>query len=258
MASPELAAGFSNPRVQTAIMDITQNPMNIVKYQNEPEVRALGKRKGGGCAGARLVLARCRSAPPHPLPCCHRAPPDHGGAEQGDGGVPAPDVAAAAAIGERTRGRAPGGRVCAGVCARVPVSLAWHRNGCNALAGTDAAELRPSSALRGARRPPAPPAAAARQPDTIFQCSTGQPRSRGGHHDGRPARGLGQLGLVQNTECRPRPTARAWPTQGAQRSAAAPAQCRPASCTRRVHAGASAAACCSSCCLPASSCPAAA
>lgn len=38
MANPELAAGFSNPKVQAAIMDISQNPMNIVKYQGDPEV----------------------------------------------------------------------------------------------------------------------------------------------------------------------------------------------------------------------------
>jgi|LauGreSBDMM110SN_4_FD.fasta_scaffold223066_1 hypothetical protein len=39
MSNPELASGFSNPKVQAAIIDISQNPMNIVKYQNDPEVR---------------------------------------------------------------------------------------------------------------------------------------------------------------------------------------------------------------------------
>ena len=39
MSDPELASGFSNPKVQAAIIDISQNPMNIVKYQNDPEVR---------------------------------------------------------------------------------------------------------------------------------------------------------------------------------------------------------------------------
>ena len=38
MANPELTAGFSNPKVQAAIMDISSNPMNIVKYQNDPEI----------------------------------------------------------------------------------------------------------------------------------------------------------------------------------------------------------------------------
>lgn len=38
MANPELAAGFSNPKVQSAIMDISANPMNISKYQSDPEV----------------------------------------------------------------------------------------------------------------------------------------------------------------------------------------------------------------------------
>ena len=38
MSNPELASGFSNPKVQAAIIDISQSPMNIVKYQNDPEV----------------------------------------------------------------------------------------------------------------------------------------------------------------------------------------------------------------------------
>lgn len=38
LANPELAAGFSNPKVQSAIFDISQNPLNISKYQNDPEV----------------------------------------------------------------------------------------------------------------------------------------------------------------------------------------------------------------------------
>lgn len=39
MATPDLAAAFSKPNVQQAIFDISQNPMNIVKYQDDPEVR---------------------------------------------------------------------------------------------------------------------------------------------------------------------------------------------------------------------------
>ncbi|KAJ9528491.1 hypothetical protein QJQ45_020533 [Haematococcus lacustris] len=38
MANPELASGFANPKVQAAIIDISANPMNIVKYQQDPEV----------------------------------------------------------------------------------------------------------------------------------------------------------------------------------------------------------------------------
>lgn len=38
MADPSLASGFSNPKVQSAIFDISQNPMNISKYQGDPEV----------------------------------------------------------------------------------------------------------------------------------------------------------------------------------------------------------------------------
>ena len=51
MADPALAAGFSNPKVQQAIFDISQNPMNISKYQARPSAReegALGRRWGLG------------------------------------------------------------------------------------------------------------------------------------------------------------------------------------------------------------------
>lgn len=58
MADPELAAGFQNPKVQAAIMDISQNPMNIMKYQTEPEVREWGGGAVGevGVGGRRLGL----------------------------------------------------------------------------------------------------------------------------------------------------------------------------------------------------------
>lgn len=38
MANPDVAMAFQNPRVQAAIMDCSQNPMNITKYQNDKEV----------------------------------------------------------------------------------------------------------------------------------------------------------------------------------------------------------------------------
>lgn len=38
MANPDLAMAFQNPRVQQAIMDCSQNPMNIAKYQDDKEV----------------------------------------------------------------------------------------------------------------------------------------------------------------------------------------------------------------------------
>uniref|UniRef100_A0A0E0H174 Protein TIC 40, chloroplastic n=1 Tax=Oryza nivara TaxID=4536 RepID=A0A0E0H174_ORYNI len=37
MANPEVAVAFQNPKIQTAIMDCSQNPLNIVKYQNDKE-----------------------------------------------------------------------------------------------------------------------------------------------------------------------------------------------------------------------------
>lgn len=38
MSNPDVAMAFQNPRVQAAIMDCSQNPMNIMKYQNDKEV----------------------------------------------------------------------------------------------------------------------------------------------------------------------------------------------------------------------------
>lgn len=38
MANPDVAVAFQNPRVQAAIMDCSQNPMSIIKYQNDKEV----------------------------------------------------------------------------------------------------------------------------------------------------------------------------------------------------------------------------
>ncbi|KAF3337783.1 protein TIC 40 [Carex littledalei] len=38
MSNPDVATAFQNPRVQAAIMDCSQNPLNISKYQNDKEV----------------------------------------------------------------------------------------------------------------------------------------------------------------------------------------------------------------------------
>ncbi|XP_074372100.1 protein TIC 40, chloroplastic isoform X2 [Apium graveolens] len=38
MSNPEVAMAFQNPRVQAAIMDCSQNPLSIAKYQNDKEV----------------------------------------------------------------------------------------------------------------------------------------------------------------------------------------------------------------------------
>ncbi|CAI8605493.1 unnamed protein product [Vicia faba] len=38
MANPDVAMAFQNPIVQAAIMDCSQNPMSIAKYQNDKEV----------------------------------------------------------------------------------------------------------------------------------------------------------------------------------------------------------------------------
>ncbi|KAL0365806.1 UNVERIFIED_CONTAM: protein, chloroplastic [Sesamum radiatum] len=37
MANPDVAMAFQNPRVQAAIMDCSQNPLSIAKYQNDKE-----------------------------------------------------------------------------------------------------------------------------------------------------------------------------------------------------------------------------
>ena len=38
MGDQDLAMAFSNPNVQKAVLDISSNPMNIVNYQNDPDV----------------------------------------------------------------------------------------------------------------------------------------------------------------------------------------------------------------------------
>ncbi|XP_071924977.1 protein TIC 40, chloroplastic-like isoform X1 [Coffea arabica] len=38
MANPDVAMAFQNPRIQAAIMDCSQNPLSIAKYQNDKEV----------------------------------------------------------------------------------------------------------------------------------------------------------------------------------------------------------------------------
>ncbi|GMN38995.1 hypothetical protein TIFTF001_008236 [Ficus carica] len=38
MSNPDVAMAFQNPRVQQAIMDCSQNPLSIAKYQNDKEV----------------------------------------------------------------------------------------------------------------------------------------------------------------------------------------------------------------------------
>lgn len=38
MANPEVAMAFQNPKIQAAIMDCSQNPLSIAKYQNDKEV----------------------------------------------------------------------------------------------------------------------------------------------------------------------------------------------------------------------------
>lgn len=38
MSDPDLASSMTKPDVMAAIADCTKNPMNIFKYQNNPEV----------------------------------------------------------------------------------------------------------------------------------------------------------------------------------------------------------------------------
>ncbi|KAL6213626.1 hypothetical protein ACLB2K_013073 [Fragaria x ananassa] len=42
MANPDVAMAFQNSRVQAAIMDCSQNPTSITKYQNDKEVMDIG------------------------------------------------------------------------------------------------------------------------------------------------------------------------------------------------------------------------
>ena len=59
MGDPELAAAFQNPKIQTAVMDCSSNPNNIMKYQNDPEIMAVFMKlatmfPGAGGAGAGM------------------------------------------------------------------------------------------------------------------------------------------------------------------------------------------------------------
>ncbi|GJP69112.1 hypothetical protein CLOP_g25738 [Closterium sp. NIES-67] len=38
MSNPKLASAFQNPRLQAAILDVSANPLNWTKYQNDAEV----------------------------------------------------------------------------------------------------------------------------------------------------------------------------------------------------------------------------
>ncbi|KAL9229050.1 hypothetical protein vseg_004566 [Gypsophila vaccaria] len=38
ISNPDIAMAFQNPKIQQAMMDFSQNPMNIMKYQNDKEV----------------------------------------------------------------------------------------------------------------------------------------------------------------------------------------------------------------------------
>ena len=52
---PELMAAFSDPEVSAAFQDITSNPANMAKYQNNPKVMSLinkmASKFGGGGGG---------------------------------------------------------------------------------------------------------------------------------------------------------------------------------------------------------------
>ena len=41
LADPELAQAFQNPKVQQAIMELSSNPMAMMKYQDDPEIMGL-------------------------------------------------------------------------------------------------------------------------------------------------------------------------------------------------------------------------
>ncbi|GBG89638.1 hypothetical protein CBR_g49427 [Chara braunii] len=55
MANPDIAVAFQSPKVQAAIMDCSQNPLNISKYQNDRE-RLMCRRVGCISAKARRLF----------------------------------------------------------------------------------------------------------------------------------------------------------------------------------------------------------
>nr|GLL40470.1 protein TIC 40, chloroplastic isoform X2 [Ipomoea trifida] len=52
MANPDIAMAFQNPRIQAAIMDVSQNPYNIGKYQADKEK---GQRIGTAASGGKAL-----------------------------------------------------------------------------------------------------------------------------------------------------------------------------------------------------------
>mmetsp|Transcript_80570 Transcript_80570/g.163905 ORF Transcript_80570/g.163905 Transcript_80570/m.163905 type:complete len:163 (+) Transcript_80570:3-491(+) len=73
MSTPDLAAGFSNPKVQAAIIDISQNPMNIMKYQEDPEIMKVLEKVtevfqpgGGGMPGMPGGMPNMSGMPTQP------------------------------------------------------------------------------------------------------------------------------------------------------------------------------------------------
>merc|ERR1719228_2304363 len=72
---PEMMAAFSDPEVAAAFKDISSNPANIMKYQNNPKVMALvnkmaskmggmGGMRGGAGAGAGSAAGAGPTPPP--------------------------------------------------------------------------------------------------------------------------------------------------------------------------------------------------
>lgn len=53
MGDPDLARSFNNPEVQAAIMDVSQNQMNITKYSNNPGGAAIDRSPALECIDAR-------------------------------------------------------------------------------------------------------------------------------------------------------------------------------------------------------------
>uniref|UniRef100_A0A2N9GLG6 Protein TIC 40, chloroplastic n=1 Tax=Fagus sylvatica TaxID=28930 RepID=A0A2N9GLG6_FAGSY len=62
MANPEVALAFQNPRVQAAIMDCSQNPLSIAKYQNDKEVMDVFNKLSELFPGVTA-----KSSPPQPM-----------------------------------------------------------------------------------------------------------------------------------------------------------------------------------------------
>lgn len=78
MEQPELAAAFQKPKVMQAIMEAQQNPMAIMKYQDDPDVKMVRPALNANSNPKSIALRGDFVCPDRScccFPCGAQAPP---------------------------------------------------------------------------------------------------------------------------------------------------------------------------------------